>query len=203
VGLHLPPQRVGESPDGAAHPYRDRPAVTQLDRGGLQHGGHLAGYSPRGDPGIAVDELGDQVECSGLCGLTITAGVDVRTVAGRLGHGGGGTTTLRVYTVWVSESDQRASARLVSRMPLRPAEEPAELLAPAGEPRHPYEVVALSLRDEIVANSWQAGERLPSIQTLARGRAVSAATVQRAVKLLAALGLRPGQAGLWGVRPSS
>ncbi|MGH4018707.1 MAG: site-specific integrase, partial [Pseudonocardiaceae bacterium] len=27
----------------------------------------------------------------------ISAGVDVRTVAGRLGHGGGGTTTLRVY----------------------------------------------------------------------------------------------------------
>ena len=27
----------------------------------------------------------------------ITGGVDVRTVAGRLGHGGGGATTLRVY----------------------------------------------------------------------------------------------------------
>lgn len=27
----------------------------------------------------------------------ISGGVDVRTVAGRLGHGGGGTTTLRVY----------------------------------------------------------------------------------------------------------
>jgi len=30
----------------------------------------------------------------------IAAGVDVRTVAGRLGHGGGGTTTLRVYAEW-------------------------------------------------------------------------------------------------------
>jgi integrase len=30
----------------------------------------------------------------------ITGGVDVRTVAGRLGHGGGGTTTFRVYTAW-------------------------------------------------------------------------------------------------------
>lgn len=28
----------------------------------------------------------------------IAAGVDVRTVAGRLGHAGGGTTTLRTYT---------------------------------------------------------------------------------------------------------
>jgi integrase len=40
----------------------------------------------------------------------IAAGVDVRTVAGRLGHSGGGTTTLRVYAAWVSQSDQRAPA---------------------------------------------------------------------------------------------
>jgi len=39
----------------------------------------------------------------------IAGGVDVRTVAGRLGHGGGGTTTLRVYAAWVAEADQRAS----------------------------------------------------------------------------------------------
>ena len=31
----------------------------------------------------------------------LTAGVDLRTVAGRLGHGGGGATTLRVYAAWV------------------------------------------------------------------------------------------------------
>lgn len=35
----------------------------------------------------------------------IAAGVDVRTVTGRLGHGGGGSTTLRAYTAWVSEAD--------------------------------------------------------------------------------------------------
>ena len=47
--------------------------------------------------------------------LLATAGtrVDVRTVAGRLGHGGGGTTTLRVYAAWVSEADQRASTGLL------------------------------------------------------------------------------------------
>jgi integrase len=114
----------------------------------------------------------------------ITAGVDVRTVAGRLGHGGGGTTTLRVYTAWVSESDQRASVRLFSRMPVRPATEPAVPSVPAVEPRHPYEVVAVALRDRIDAGSWQVGERLPSIKTLAGEREVSAATMQRAVKLL-------------------
>jgi integrase len=50
----------------------------------------------------------------------IAAGVDVRTVAGRLGHGGGGATTLRVYAAWLSESDQRAANTLAGRMPPRP-----------------------------------------------------------------------------------
>jgi integrase len=44
----------------------------------------------------------------------VAAGVDTRTVAGRLGHSGGGATTLRVYSVWVAESDQRAAAVLAS-----------------------------------------------------------------------------------------
>jgi integrase len=47
----------------------------------------------------------------------IAAGVDIRTVAGRLGHGGGGATTLKVYAAWISESDQRAAAALAGRMP--------------------------------------------------------------------------------------
>ncbi|MFC7660276.1 tyrosine-type recombinase/integrase [Pseudonocardia benzenivorans] len=47
----------------------------------------------------------------------IAAGVDVRTVAGRLGHGGGGSTTLRAYTAWVSEADLRAMKDLSVRMP--------------------------------------------------------------------------------------
>lgn len=46
----------------------------------------------------------------------ISAGVDVRTVAGRLGHGGGGTTTLRVYAAWVPESDRRAAELLANRL---------------------------------------------------------------------------------------
>lgn len=50
----------------------------------------------------------------------IRAGVDVRTVAGRLGHGGGGTTTLRVYAAWVAESDKRAAGLLADRLPRRP-----------------------------------------------------------------------------------
>lgn len=50
----------------------------------------------------------------------IAAGVDVRTVAGRLGHGGGGATTLRVYAAWISEADQRAANTISARMPARP-----------------------------------------------------------------------------------
>jgi integrase len=46
----------------------------------------------------------------------LTAGVDLRTVAGRLGHAGGGATTLRVYAAWVSASDRKAAEILGSRM---------------------------------------------------------------------------------------
>ncbi|MGH3849369.1 MAG: site-specific integrase, partial [Pseudonocardiaceae bacterium] len=49
----------------------------------------------------------------------LSAGVDLRTVAGRLGHGGGGATTLRVYAAWVAASDRKAAEILGSRMPKR------------------------------------------------------------------------------------
>lgn len=46
----------------------------------------------------------------------LTAGVDLRTVAGRLGHGDG-TTTLRHYAGWVGAADQAAARTIGSRMP--------------------------------------------------------------------------------------
>lgn len=113
----------------------------------------------------------------------ISGGVDVRTVAGRLGHGGGGSTTLRVYTAWVSESDQRASSTLFSRMPPRP--ETTSRVRPDSEPVHPYEVLAHALAEEIEIGDWPVGELLPSLPRLAEQRGVSVSTVQRAVKLLA------------------
>ena len=68
----------------------------------------------------------------------IAAGVDVRTVAGRLGHGGGDATTLRYYTAWVSEADQRAAGSIVGRMPavrststMSPTQSPADGHRPA------------------------------------------------------------------------
>lgn len=41
---------------------------------------------------------------------TLAAGVDLRTVAGRLGHGGGGAVTLGVYAHLLEAGDQRAAA---------------------------------------------------------------------------------------------
>ena len=41
----------------------------------------------------------------------LAAGVDLRTVAGRLGHAGGGATTLRVYAAWVTEADRERRQR--------------------------------------------------------------------------------------------
>jgi integrase len=49
----------------------------------------------------------------------LTAGVDLRTVAGRLGHGDG-TTTLRHYAAWVAAADEAAAGVLGSRMPTLP-----------------------------------------------------------------------------------
>lgn len=46
----------------------------------------------------------------------LSAGVDLRTVAGRLGHGGGGATTLRVYAAWLDEGDRRAAELLGGRL---------------------------------------------------------------------------------------
>jgi integrase len=45
----------------------------------------------------------------------IAAVVDVRTVAGRLSHSGGGVSTLRVYAAWPAEADQRALLRSAVR----------------------------------------------------------------------------------------
>jgi integrase len=50
----------------------------------------------------------------------LAAGADLRTVAGRLGHAGGGATTLRVYAAYIDEASTRAAEALARRMPPRP-----------------------------------------------------------------------------------
>ena len=47
----------------------------------------------------------------------LTAGVDLRTVAGRLGHGSGGGTTLRFYAAWVEAADRGAADAIATLLP--------------------------------------------------------------------------------------
>lgn len=61
----------------------------------------------------------------------LTAGVDLRTVAGRLGHGDG-TTTLRHYAAWVSAADAGAAGVIGGRMPIiRPPGSTRDVAEPA------------------------------------------------------------------------
>jgi integrase len=79
------------SPDGLTHRYSRMTASLGLDT----HIHELRHYS--------ATEL-------------LAAGVDLRTVAGRLGHAGGGVTTLRVYAAWVRSADEQAAALLAERL---------------------------------------------------------------------------------------
>lgn len=133
----------------------------------------------------------------------ITAGVDIRTVAGRLGHAGGGATTLKVYAAWVSAADQHASTVLMNRMPQRPSTvvraAPSSRLLPtvpdrlpdlpaAGGPVLTHERIARELHAR-----WLAGELAPGshvkVKALAREYGTSVGTAHSAIATLAALGV--------------
>lgn len=122
----------------------------------------------------------------------IATGVDPRTVSGRLGHSGGGSTTLRVYSAWVSESDQRAAKSLTGRMPSRPAV-PKE--SAKTDPRWPYEIIASKIRNEILQGERIPGSPAPTQQDIARIHHVSLGTANRAVTLLKTWGLVDGTSG--------
>ena len=126
----------------------------------------------------------------------INAGVDIRTVAGRLGHGGGGATTLRVYAAWLSEADQRAADHLAGRMPPRqPANAGAlastrgSVNAEATRPSGPYVEIADDLRAAIRVGALKSGDRLPTISDLCSRYKVGSGTAHRAVQLLKDEGL--------------
>jgi integrase/DNA-binding transcriptional regulator YhcF (GntR family) len=125
----------------------------------------------------------------------IAAGVDVRTVAGRLGHGGGGSTTLRVYSAWVSEADQRAAGTIKGRMPEIPidldalATPTAERIPQPDEQGAPYQRIAADLRGAITCGAFQPGDHLPTIKDIADRYSVSVGTAHRALDLLTASNL--------------
>ena len=127
----------------------------------------------------------------------ISAGVDARTVAGRLGHGGGGATTLRVYTAWTSEADQRAARVVSGRMPTRPESKSSEWTGvpsndwsdDEAEDDAPYRKIARDLRGAIASGILISGVAIPSEKVLAGRYGVAISTAHRAVALLHADGL--------------
>ncbi|HSV64798.1 MAG TPA: tyrosine-type recombinase/integrase [Mycobacteriales bacterium] len=123
----------------------------------------------------------------------IAAGVDIRTVADRLGHGGGGATTLRVYSAWVSEADQRAAGNLSGRMPSPPITIESigvpKTAQKSEEPDSPYQQIAADLRGAITCGALRPCDLLPTVVDLAARYGVAVTTAHRAVADLKAAGL--------------
>jgi hypothetical protein len=104
----------------------------------------------------------------------IAAGVDIRTVAGRLGHGSGGAATLKIYAAWVDGRPARGGNNGWDRR------------TPPRRRWETVQVIAASLRKQI--------HRLaPAIWSrqldLAVAHNVSIATAHRAIALLTNEGL--------------
>lgn len=121
----------------------------------------------------------------------ISSGVDVTTVGGRLGHAGGGSTTLRFYSAWVAEADQRAAATLSNRLPALPIplDESIPLrAAPSAEDKQ-YQRIAADLRAAIACGALNPGDELPTIADLASRYDTAFNTAQRAVAVLKSAGL--------------
>jgi integrase len=129
----------------------------------------------------------------------IASGVDVRTVAGRLGHGGGGSTTLRVYSAWVSEADQRAAGALGGRMPSPPADVEQEQLVPrqreVTEASPPHLRIAADLRAAIACGALRTGDPLPAVTELAARYGVAPSTAYRAIAELTVAGIAAASRG--------
>jgi hypothetical protein len=131
----------------------------------------------------------------------VAAGVDLRTIAGRLGHGGGGVTTLRVYSAWMPEADSRAATTLGSRLPVPQGLSQATRARAiaSGDPADessPYRQIAADLLGAIQCGALAEGDPIPAIKTLAKKYNVAFGTAQRAVALLADAGdviVRPGR----------
>jgi hypothetical protein len=111
----------------------------------------------------------------------VTAGVDLRTVAGRLGHGSGGATTLRTYAAWSTEADRRAASTIAGIVPVP---DPSKR-----EPRAAYEVLAARLIADIESGKLKPGTQLPTLVQLAAEHNLAPNTAHRAVVILRDRGL--------------
>lgn len=117
----------------------------------------------------------------------IAAGVDVRTVAGRLGHGSGGAITLKVYAGWSSEADRRAAGTIAGIVPLP---DPTQR-----QPRGLAEMIAHQIRDDIRNGALLSGDKLPTVVELAAAHGVAQGTINRAMAIMKAEGLIEVQRG--------
>lgn len=115
-----------------------------------------------------------------------TAGVDVRTVAGRLGHAHGGRSTLLYYAAWIQEADQRASRVLMDRLPFPAPPSVTPMPTRPARPLSPYRAIAAEWRTAILDGTLPAGATLPTVKELAARHQVAASTIHRATALLAA-----------------
>ena len=102
-------------------------------------------------------------------------------------------TTLRVYSAFRPEADDRAATTLGARLPLPPGltGAPGGAPRPAMEPEEfsgPYRRIAADLRGAIACGALAAGEPIPTLKALASKYGVAAGTAQRAVALLASTG---------------
>jgi integrase len=111
----------------------------------------------------------------------IAARVDVRTVAGRLGHGSGGATTLKVYAGWSPDADRRAAEAISG---LVPQPDPTKRRI-----RSAHEKLAAKLKAEIRQGILCPGDELPTMAQLAAANDVAPNTANRAVAILKAEGL--------------
>ena len=129
----------------------------------------------------------------------LTGGVDLRTVAGRLGHGGGGTTTLKVYAAWVSAADQRAALIMLDRMPARPvpggpvgggfaADDPLDEI----DPQRDYERIAADIRTKILDGTLPDGSELATVKDLVAQYDTTVYQAHQAMQLVKSWGLLTG-----------
>lgn len=123
----------------------------------------------------------------------------MRTAAGRLSHGGGGTTTLKVYSAWRSEVDQRAATTAGLRMPAPPAPAAStEVISPESleqDDPSPFRRIAADLFGAIRCGALQPGDQIPPLGALAAHYGVAVGTAHRAVALLNEAGVLIAQRG--------
>jgi integrase len=118
----------------------------------------------------------------------IIGGVDIRTVAGRLGHSGGGTTTLKVYAAWVAAADQLASDVLLNRMPLRPSSVPAAEGLAVHDTRKVHEQLAEAMYVDWLSGDLAAGTEL-TVKGLVRSHGLTTYAAHRTITQLKSKGV--------------